>query len=123
MHSLLNVIQVIALVFTPIAATYVWWTSLRTPLSDLAQWRKVIFFSALSAVTGNLVVFWSWVIYLASHRSQTDTWKVWDKMSDLGLCLILFGILASFFGKGRNRALLATAGVLSILSWIPVGVL
>ena len=63
------------------------------------------------------------MIWLAFHRGTPNTWKVWDKMSDLGLCLILVSIFASLVGKGRNRVLLAVAGILAILPWIPVGVL
>src|ERR1700722_19034962 len=123
MHSPLDVILLIALGFPPISVAYIWWTWVRTPPSNLPKWRKVFFLSGLCAGTANLVVWWSWVIWLAFHRGNPGIWKVWDKVSDLGLCLILFSIFASLVGKGRNRFLLAVSGVLAILPWIPVGVL
>jgi hypothetical protein len=122
MNSLFDVVLLIGLVFPPISVAYIWWNWFRASANVLARWRKGVFIAGLSAVTANLVIFWSWVIYLASHRGHAGTWKVWDKMSDLALGLILFGIFASLFGKGRGRSLLAAAGVLSILPWIPVGV-
>jgi hypothetical protein len=123
MHSFFDVILLIALGFPPIAIAYIWWTSLRTSPNNLPRWRRIIFLSGLCGGTANLVVWWTWVIWLAFHRGTPNTWKVWDKMSDLGLCLILVSIFASLVGKGRNRILLAVAGILAILPWIPVGVL
>jgi hypothetical protein len=123
MHSPLAVILLIALAFPPISLVYIWWNSLRTSAFSLPKWRNFIFLSGLCAGTTNLVIWWAWVTWLASHRGNPGTWKVWDKVSDVGLCLILFSIFAALFGKGRNRILLAVAGVLAILPWIPVGIL
>jgi len=93
-----------------------------SPRIQLPKWRMILFFSGLCAGTTNFVLWWGWVVWLRFHYNPAS-WKVRDRVSDLGLYLLLYAVLAAIGGKGRYRLLLGISGVLALLPWIPMGVL
>ena len=120
--AVLNLLTIFALVTPPIFLAYIWWTRSRAPHIPTSKWRTIFFLSGLCAGTANFLLFWSWVLWLNTHRSPT-VWKVYDKVSDVGLYLLLYAVIASIAGKGKPRILLAISAILAILPWIPMGVL
>jgi len=62
------------------------------------------------------------VIWLRFHYNAAS-WKVHEMASDVGLCLLLFAVVAAIEGTGRHRLLLGISAVLLVIPWIPMGVL
>jgi hypothetical protein len=118
----LNFLYLTAFGVPPILLGITWWGWFRSPRIRSPKWRVILFFSGLCAATANVVLFWGWVVWLRFHYNPAS-WKVRDTVSDLGLCLLLFAILAAIEGTGRHRLLLGISGVLAVLPWIPIGVL
>ena len=117
-----NFLYLSVIVLVPILLGIIWFSWIRTSDLQLATWRRVLFFSGLCAATANFVLLWAWAFWLHFHY-QTSSWRVQDRVSDVGLCLLFYTIATAIAGKGRNRVLLSISGLLAILSWIPIGVL
>jgi hypothetical protein len=118
----LNLLYLLAMVGPPILLGFVWWGWFRRSPVQTANWRTTLFFSSLCAGTANLLLWWASVVWLRFHYNPAS-WEVWDRVSDVGLCLLVFAILASIVGMGKYRLLLGVSGVLALLPWIPIGVL
>jgi hypothetical protein len=120
--ALLNSLFFIAMAAPPIMLGVVWWGWFRDPRLRSSKSRTLLFFSGLSAATLNVAVWWAWVVWLKFHYTP-DSWKVRDVVSDVGLWLLCFSVLAAIAGRGKYRLLLAISGVLAALPWIPIGIL
>jgi|SRR6266481_798038 len=120
--SPLDLLYLIAFGTPPVLLGFTWWGWFHSPRIQQPKWRMILFFSGLCAGTANFVLWWGWVVWLGFHYNPAS-WKVRDRVSDLGLYLLLYAVLASIGGKGRYRFLLGISGVLALLPWIPIGVL
>ena len=120
--SELDLLYLIALGTPPILLGFTWWGWFQSPRIQPPKWPMILFFSGLCAATANFVLLWAWVFWLRFHYDPAS-WKVRDRVSDLGLCLLLYAVVAAIGGKGRYRLLLGISSVLALLPWIPIGVL
>jgi hypothetical protein len=118
----LNLLYLLAMTVPPILLGIVWWRWFRCRVTQPPKWRSIFFFSGICSATVNFVLWWAWVVWLRLHHNP-ESWKVHDWVSDVGLYLLFYAILAAIVGKGRHRLLLAISSVLALLPWIPVGVL
>jgi hypothetical protein len=99
-----------------------WWGWFQRPRVETPKWPRRLFFTGLCASTANCVLFWGWVVWLKFHYNP-ESWRVRDTVSNIGLCLLLYAIIAAAAGYGRHRPLLGISSVLALLPWIPLGVL
>jgi hypothetical protein len=120
--SPLTVPYLIAFGTPPILLGFTWWAWFHSPRIQQPKWGMILFFSGLCSATANIVLFWGWVVWLRFHYNP-ESWRVQDRVSNLGLCLLLFAIIAAVGGTGRHRLLLGISGVVALLPWIPIGVL
>ena len=120
--SPLDLLYLIAFGTPPILLGFTWWGWFRGPRSQAPKLQKTFFFSGLCAATVNLLLWWAWVVWLRFHYNP-ESWKVRDRVSDVGLCLLLYAVLAAAGGEGKYRHLLLTSCLLAFLPWIPIGVL
>ena len=118
----LNLLYLIAFGTPPILLGFTWWGWFHSPRIQPTKWRKLFFFSGLCAATANFALWWAWVVWLRFHYDPAS-WKVRDVVSDFGLLMLLYAILAAIAGEGRYRLLLGISGVMALLPWIPIGVL
>ena len=121
-YLMVNLLYLIAIGAPPILLGFTWWDWFYRPRIQGPKWRIILFFSGLCAGTANFVLWWAWVVWLRFHYNPAS-WKVRDWVSDVGLYLLLYAVLAAIGGKGRYRLLLGISGVLALLPWIPLGVL
>ena len=120
--SALDLLYLIALGTPPILLGFTWWGWFQSPRIQPPKWPMILFFSGLCAATANFVLLWAWIVWLRFHYDPAS-WKVRERVSDLGLCLLLYAVVAAIGGKGRYRLLLGISSVLALLPWIPIGVL
>jgi hypothetical protein len=118
----LDAIYWIVLVGSPLTLAIAWWGWFRTPGATIPKSRVYALFAGLLAATCNLVFFWSWVAWLQHHRAS-EVWRIQDRVSDIGIGLLVFSLLATIGGQGRYRAVLAVSIILAFVPWIPIGVL
>jgi hypothetical protein len=95
---------------------------LQNPGIKPPKWSAILFVTGLCAATANFLLWWTWVVWLQLHY-DAESWKVRDWVSDLGLWLLLFALIAALAGRGKHRVLLGVSSVLAMLPWIPGGVL
>ena len=117
-----NSLYLIAIAAPPILLGFTWWKWFSGPRIQIPEWRRMLFVSGLCAGTLNVVLFWAWVVWLHFHYNPAS-WRVQDIVGDAGLYLLLYSIIAATAGKGRYRLMLGISNVLSLLPWIPHGVL
>ena len=117
-----NTLYLLGLAGPPICLSFAWYGWLRSPRLQSPKWRMILFFSSLCAGTINFVLLWSCVVWLKFHYNA-ESWRVRDFVSDVGIYLLLYSIVAAIAGKGRHRILLGVGSVLAILPWIPFGIL
>ena len=122
LYLIQNLLYLFAFGTPPILLGFTWWGWFHSPRIQPPKWRMILFFSGLCAGTANFVLWWGWVVWLRFHYNPAS-WKVRDRVSDLGLYLLLYAVLAAIGGKGRYRLLLGISGALALLPWIPIGVL
>lgn len=118
----LDWLYLIALGIPPILLGFTWWGWFHSPRTQTPKSQMMFFFSGLCAATANFVLQWAWAVWLRFHYDPAS-WKVQDRVSNLGLCLLLYGVVAAIGGKGRHRPLLGISCILAVLPWIPIGVL
>jgi hypothetical protein len=106
----------------PILLGFTWWGWFRSPRSQAPKSQATFFFTGLCAATANLLLWWAWVVWLRLHYNP-ESWKVRDRVSDVGLCLLFYAVLATIGGAGKYRNLLFISCLLAFLPWIPIGVL
>jgi hypothetical protein len=117
-----NLLYLIATGTPPILLGLIWWGWFHSPHVEAPKWRRVLFFSGLCAGTANVLLFWIWAVWLRLHYNPSS-WKFYGTVSDAGLFLLFYAVLAAIGGKGRYRLLLGVSGVLALLPWVPIGVL
>lgn len=121
--SILYVLYLTAFAVPPILLGITWWGWFRSPHMETPKGPRFLFFAGLCASTANCVLWWAWVAWLQLHYNNPGSWKVQDKISNLGLCLLLFALIAATAGAGKHRRLLIISSVLAFLPWIPLGIL
>jgi hypothetical protein len=112
----LDLLYLIAFGTPPILLGFTWWGWFRSHRS------QALFFSGLCAAPSNLLLWWAWVVWLRFHYNA-ESWKVRDRVSDVGLCLLLYAVFAAAGGEGKYRGLLLISCLLAFVPWIPIGVL
>lgn len=117
-----NALYLIAIAGPPILLGFSLWAWFRDLRTQLPKWRAMLFSSGLYAGVANIALLWAWAVWLHFHYNPAS-WRVQDIVSDVGLCLVLYSMIAAIAGKGRYRLLLGISGVLALLPWIPAGVL
>jgi hypothetical protein len=119
MYDFVIMLDLLALILSPIMLGISWWGWVRSPHLHPPKWRTIVFYSGLCAGTGSFTLWWTWVVGGQLHYIP-QAWKAYDIVVDIGLCLLMYSIVASIAEKGRNRCLLAMSGVLAVLPWIPI---
>jgi hypothetical protein len=120
--SALDLLYLIAFGTPPFLLGFTWWDWFRSPRTQTPKSERLFLFSGLWAATANLALWWAWVVWLRFHYDPAS-WKVQHRVSNLGLCLLLYAIVAAIGGEGRYRILLLTSSILALLPWIPIGIL
>lgn len=120
--TVINLIFGLALIAPPLLLGFTWWGWFRRPQVQPRNWRTITFFSSLCAGTVNFLLVCTWAVWLHYHYNP-ESWRVWDNMSNVGLCLLLYSFIAAIAGKGKYRYLVAISSFLSLILWIPVGIL
>ena len=120
---MLSVLYLTAFAVPPVLLGITWWGWFHSRRMETPKWPRILFFSGLCASTANCVVWWAWVAWLQLHHNDRGAWKVQDKVSNLGLYLLLYALIAATAGTGKHRGLLIISSVLAFLPWIPLGIL
>lgn len=118
----ISAIYMIAIIASPLVLAMSWWGWFHNPRIRSPRLRTGLYLSGLCAGTANFVIWWLWVAWLKVHYTPAAM-KTRDLVSDAGLLLLLYSIIAVVAGKGRYRPLLVLGGILALVPWIPLGVL
>lgn len=106
----------------PVLLGLTWWGWFRVSHSCVQRWRRIVFFSALWTGTANVVLFGTWALWLHFHYVP-ESYVVQDTVGNIGICLLFYTFVAASAGQGKWRFLLYTSSVLSLIVWIPIGIL
>jgi hypothetical protein len=121
-YLMLNLLYLIAMGAPPILLGVTWWGWFRSPRVEASKWPKILYFSGLCAATANFVLWWTWVVWLRFHYDPAS-WKVHDRIGNVGLSLLIYAMAVTILGKGKYRPLLGVSCIFALLPWIPIGVL
>ncbi len=118
---LLSSLYIVGLAGPPVSLGFAWWAGPIELDSNIPNGARWFFLSGLLEHFQFRVVMG--LVSGSRFHFTTESWRVRDPVSNVGIWLLFYSIVAAIAGKGRYRVLIALSGVFAILPWIPVGVL
>jgi hypothetical protein len=106
-------------------AWVLWARARRTASQNASTWRTRFFLSGLVAASLNIMIFWSYLLWLHFHQADPSWWKARDLFEDIADFLVGYAFVTAIFGSGRGRVFLAIAAATGYLLWVTghIGVL
>ena len=116
---MLNVILLSLLVAPHLALAIAWVFWVRSPSRfQHPKWRSILLFSGLLAGSLNIAIFWIYLIWLSSHKTDLSWWRGRDIFEGISDFLVCLAFASAVFGKGRARLPVAIAAVAGFLLWV-----